>query len=80
MMPVPPEDRGTIDKTHCSSCAIVTEEDFQDQRRLSIRRKEHSIHEMDKRSREFRQTVGSKSVGVYLRQELSVSGSQDIGW
>jgi hypothetical protein len=73
MLPIPPEDRGIIDRRHCPSCEVVTDEDFTSQRRLSVRRKEHRIHEMDKRSREYRQAVGSKSVGVYIRQALMVS-------
>ena len=73
MLPVPPEDRPKIDPEHCPACFTITDEDFLKQKVLGLKRKQHCAFELDKRAREMRQNVGSKSVGIYMRQALAVS-------
>ena len=73
MLPVDIEDRPQIDRNHCPTCYSIAGSDFRDPAIYNNKRKQHRVFDMDKKAREMRDALKSKSVGVYMRQQLSVS-------
>ncbi len=72
MFACPPEDRGEIDRNHCRVCATIQPADFESSRLRQLRRL-HRTYDLDKVSRELRNAVKGKNVGLYFKRKLAAS-------